>query len=694
MGRMKNNFTHSSETPSTGILILGWVALLFIAYGRLLLHPDLHTACPENDTWNLPIRWSVFTTLQKGYLPLWNPLSAFGIPWLATWQTETFYPGTFLFKWFGLSAWNYSGLLHLLIFSVGIYVFLRKSNVKSFWSFMIAAIALMNGCAYNHLGSNSSMDTMAWMPWLLLATRARLNHEFYGGLLFALFLVLQIFAGYPQIILYTLIGCFAYGVFLKGWRPLIHLALPLGIGLLLSAAQWIPSVEYFFLNCVRLPAVHDNPYFYLPSENLKTFFDFNALWKGGTPDYVLSPTFFYFNFSSGIIPLIILALGFFRFKKLTSLSRFFLIGFLFLVLWALGYPLTALDSVHIPIPGFLEPAKSWVLINVFELLTLGLLLQDLFPKPGKWKWAVFASILLNLLIPVWNHPFERNLTINDPEYLEDSIKMHDHLLRHGHVLILPSAVEHSALYTPLPDPQKKPHFKHFIPNSNLYDSFPVATFYGSTQPTWGAYDAGLYFQYGFPYSSGTLIDLLNIDLLYLPESTMPDRFKKISTDDSWTLWENPNSVGPYFFFNGIPQTAARKDAFAAFANGSAKPLENLFLDPTPVSLAPKRFEKDWYGPQRRGALIYPFEGHSDSYLVITQNATPGWRAWINCTPSPIYLADGIFQCVPIHADPKRTFSVWLSYEPASFRFGLFISLLSFAILIWMAGLKKLGGINL
>jgi hypothetical protein len=342
----------------------------------------------------------------------------------------------------------------------------------------------------------------------------------------------------------------------------------------------------------------------------------------------------------------------------------------------------------------LEPAKSWVLINIFELLSIGFLIQDLFPKPGKWKWFVMGVSLFNLLVPVWNHPLERNLTINDSKYQEETTKIHDHLLRHGRVLVLPSPKEHSALYTPLPDPQNKPHFKHFVPNSSYFANFPVATFYGSTQPTWGAYDAGLYFQYGFPYSSGTLLDLLDIDLLYLPQSSMPDRFKKIATDDSWTLWENPNSVGTYFFFNGIPKTGTRKDAFTSFANGSAKPLENLYLDPTPVSLAPKPSDWNIWNDKWRGNNIYFYEGHTDGYLVITQNAMPGWRAWVNGQPSPIYLADGIFQCVPLHADPKKTLGVMVFYEPASFRFGLFISLLSFAILIWMAGLKKLGGINL
>ena len=172
------------------------------------------------------------------------------------------------------------------------------------------------------------MDTMAWMPWIFLSTREILAGKPRGRSKLALFLVLQIFAGYIQIVFYTLLGALAYASYLKGSRLLIRFIAPLCVALLLSSCQWLPSTEYFFLHCVRHPAVPENPHFYLPLENLKTFFSFTALGKGGIPDYVISPTFFYFNFYSGFIPLIVLIWGFIRFKKLRKESRFFLSGFL------------------------------------------------------------------------------------------------------------------------------------------------------------------------------------------------------------------------------------------------------------------------------------------------------------------------------------------------------------------------------
>ena len=671
--------------PQWPLLWAGLAAVLFIAYGPLILHPDLHTACPENDTWNLPIRWSVLSAFRDGRIPLWNADSAFGIPWLATWQTECFYPGTLLFTWLGLAAWNLSGLLHLFILGLGIFFFLRAHRVHPFWAFFPAAIALLNGCAYNHLGSNSSMDTMAWIPWLLWATHRRLETKPWSSLQWTLFFVLQVFAGYPQTLFYTLVACSVWALFQEGSTGLIRLALPLLMGLLLSAAQWLPSVEYFFINAVRLPAVHDNPHFFLPLENLKTFWDFNALGSKDIPDYVRNPTFFYFNFYSGFLPLLLLALGIFRFPKLKPGSRFFLIGFFLLLLWSTGFFLKGLDFLHLPTPAFLEPAKSWVLINVFELVAVGLVLGDLLPKPPAWKGAALALGMANLLWPVWSHPLERNLTPQELKPMANEIRSVDP--EPGHILIVPNAEEHRNLYTPLPDPQKRPVFKHFVPDSNLFASLPSATFYGSTQPSLGALDAGFYFQYGFPYRTGTLLDMLGVDLLYLPEGKMPPRFTKMKTDGSWTLWRNAHSAGSYYFFSGVPNPAGRKEAFTAFAAGTADFRRDLFLDPEPVSSAP-RHSLTRTGEFKEGFLGFMSKKDNNRYLIVTQSAMPGWRAWIDGKPSAIDVANGIFLGVPLPVEPQKAHMVVMAYEPASFRFGLFLSLFSMVVLGGWFGMRR------
>ncbi|HUO58053.1 MAG TPA: YfhO family protein, partial [bacterium] len=59
------------------------------------------------------------------------------------------------------------------------------------------------------------------------------------------------------------------------------------------------------------------------------------------------------------------------------------------------------------------------------------------------------------------------------------------------------------------------------------------------------------------------------------------------------------------------------------------------------------------------------------FYVLGQNAMPGWRAWVDGKPVDLFLADGIFLAAPI---PPNSHWVKFAYEPASFRFGLFLSL--------------------
>jgi hypothetical protein len=669
---MKKSRLSLSNQPSI-LCILGLIGIAFIAYNRLLLHPDLHTACPENDTWNFPVRWSVLKPLQEGHIPLWNPLSALGMPWLATWQTETFYPGTLLFTQFGLNAWNYSGILHLFIFTFGVYFFLKNLEVKPFGAFFSASMALLNGCAFNHLGSNSSMDTMAWVPWVFIGANESLTNKPWGRFKLGLALAFQILAGYPQIIFYTLLSLLVYAGFC--FHTVKRLTNPIAVAFLVTACQWLPSVEYFFFQAVRLPAIKDNPDFVLPLKNLFTFIRPDALSQNNLPDYVSSPTYFYFNLYIGLIPLAILFFGVFRFKEWNGITRFWGSVLLASGLWTFGFFTACFHLLRISNPAFMEPAKTWVLLNFFELITLGLLWENLFSESGRWKWILLILAIADLLIPIWSHPLERNLLPPNAQ-INQASQVVKNSLNSGRLLVLVDEKESSLLYQPLPDSGLKAHFKYFIPNSNLFASLPLANFYGSTCPNWSVMDTEIYFKYGFPYSKGHLLDLLGVDALLLNEKKMPKPFIKAGALEGWTLWKNPHSLGKAFIYKGDVSTEERKVIFQTFASGKNSPETKLFLEKNPISNKPDH------------ALASPadLENHyviplkKSGYLVITQNAMPGWRAWVNGEPRDLFLADSLFQCLPVQGGQ----TIDLHYEPTSFRFGLFVSLLTLAGLLFTA----------
>lgn len=82
-----------------------------------------------------------------------------------------------------------------------------------------------------------------------------------------------------------------------------------------------------------------------------------------------------------------------------------------------------------------------------------------------------------------------------------------------------------------------------------------------------------------------------------------------------------------------------------------------------------------------GAVTVNVSAESRAYLVVTDSAYPGWRAYVDGVERPLLRGNVLFQVVPI---PAGTHTVELRYEPASVAVGGAISAL--ALLLALAGL--------
>jgi uncharacterized membrane protein YfhO len=76
-------------------------------------------------------------------------------------------------------------------------------------------------------------------------------------------------------------------------------------------------------------------------------------------------------------------------------------------------------------------------------------------------------------------------------------------------------------------------------------------------------------------------------------------------------------------------------------------------------------------------VVIETESASPALLLLTDSYYPGWRASIYETPSTVIRANYAFRGVPVPAGRQV---VAFRYEPASFRVGLYISLVAIALL--------------
>ncbi len=201
-----------------------------------------------------PVKLHTADRLRTGEIPLWNPLSGAGEPWLANGQSGVFYPPGLLFLL--PSAALAAGLFLLLHFGIaawGSRRFLKEENVSD-------AAALFGAAAFSASGVAASLSAYwnhfgAWAYVPAIATLARAGHRSRASVVGLGALVgLQAMAGSPEISAATVLlgAALAFrprAEFLEPVTPaprggaIRRFALALLVGLALSAWVTVPLAE-------------------------------------------------------------------------------------------------------------------------------------------------------------------------------------------------------------------------------------------------------------------------------------------------------------------------------------------------------------------------------------------------------------------------------------------------------------------
>lgn len=140
----------------------------------------------------------------RGEVPLWNPLSSNGLPFLAQWNTLVLYPGSLIYLLLPL-PWSLSVfcLSHMFLAGLGMYFLAHHWTGHRLASAAAGLLFASNGLTSNCLMWPNNIAALGWMPWVVLAT-SRARGE--GGkwiLLASLVGAMQMLAGAPEIILLT-----------------------------------------------------------------------------------------------------------------------------------------------------------------------------------------------------------------------------------------------------------------------------------------------------------------------------------------------------------------------------------------------------------------------------------------------------------------------------------------------------------
>jgi hypothetical protein len=210
----------------------------------------------------VPWRQYALELIQRGSLPLWNPLVGMGAPLLANYQSALLYPPNLILALTG-PAWGHGLLvsLHLVWAGLGMLVLVRRLGLSPFSQTVAVLSFSLSGYLVARGAFFSLISTAAWLPWIIAAvdglvdTASEVSSRddktkviLKVGIVFAL----QWLAGHAQTAWYSLLfACVWLGwrAFLKGrwvnvWRALLMFLASGIFAFTLSAIQLLPSLEY------------------------------------------------------------------------------------------------------------------------------------------------------------------------------------------------------------------------------------------------------------------------------------------------------------------------------------------------------------------------------------------------------------------------------------------------------------------
>jgi hypothetical protein len=149
-------------------------------------------------------------SLAHGHLPLWNPYTYGGQPFLGGFESEVLYPPSLFFLVLPLArALNFLMLLHLIILGWGMERWARSRGLTPWAAGLAGFVMPLSGPVFPHLyaGHLSNLCTMAWSPWIFLGLETWVRRGGRRGLFLASGAIcLQLLAGHVQYFFYTAVA--------------------------------------------------------------------------------------------------------------------------------------------------------------------------------------------------------------------------------------------------------------------------------------------------------------------------------------------------------------------------------------------------------------------------------------------------------------------------------------------------------
>ena len=635
-----------------------------------------------------PWRQFAAESLRAGVIPLWNPYQFCGTPFLANGQSAVLYPLNLLF-WllpvyyaFGWSAW-----LHLCLTGWFAYRLLRRFGVGRMAALCGCVVWQLNSFTVAWIHLPTMLCTVTWLPAvLLMCDRALLSGRRRYAMAAGAALGLSYLGGHPQMFVYVTLMTAAY-VIARGLSRAV--AGPVGlrpvrlawvgavagaVGLGLAAAQLLPTLD--FLRIAHRAAV-------IGPESYQAYLG-RAFQPGQLVGLLLPHPFGHpalgtyvgpENYADYCLYVGLLALAIAVVAALlcrTWEARFFALAALASLLIALG---TVVNwPLYHWVPGMASaggPSRVAVLFAFGTALLVGMGVDRISGFSRRAARGVGARHAVPLLLVI----LAGDLIL--------AARHHVHIVPREWVYAEganPGPVEGrmiaSAADWPLrgafPEAALPPNAAtvYHVRDAGGYDSLYLARYRDFASLIQGGDPS--------PPANGNLI------LFRLGPASRPD-LARLAGVRSYLM---PTRLGNVvalrddlalpraWVTNSLVSLPTHREAVAALA------------DPAPardylVITGEEQPADEATGAEARVADLSPNAvevtlSGGGGYLFLADSYAPGWHAWADGRPLRVMPADVTFRAVAV---PSEATKVVFRYRPASFRVGMFVSLMMLAVVV-------------
>ena len=143
-------------------------------------------------------------SIRAGELPLWNPLSNCGAPFLAQWGTMCLYPGSLFFVALPMPwALGVFCLLHLWLGGLGARSLAERWTSNRFAAAVAGTTFAINGASLACITWPNYCVALGWMPWIVLLTEQAWREGGRKLVLAALAGTMQMLTGVPELVVMT-----------------------------------------------------------------------------------------------------------------------------------------------------------------------------------------------------------------------------------------------------------------------------------------------------------------------------------------------------------------------------------------------------------------------------------------------------------------------------------------------------------